>query len=41
MHEMAGDAIAAVTDYLAASRRTTSIPERDYLAAQAAKLAEK
>ena len=41
MHEMAGDATAAITDYLAASRRTTSIPERDYLAAQAAKLSEK
>jgi RNA polymerase sigma factor (sigma-70 family) len=41
MHEMAGDSAAAVNDYLAASCRTTSIPERDYLAAQAAKLAEK
>jgi predicted RNA polymerase sigma factor len=41
MHEMAGDAGAAVADYLTAARRTTSIPERDYLNAQAAKLARK
>jgi predicted RNA polymerase sigma factor len=39
MHEMAGDAEAAVADYLAAARRTASVPERDYLSAQAARLA--
>ena len=39
MHEMAGDADAAVADYLAAARRTASVPERDYLSAQAARLA--
>ena len=38
MHEMAGDADAAIADYLAASRRTASVPERDYLSAQAARL---
>ena len=37
--EMAGDADAAVADYLAAARRTASVPERDYLSAQAARLA--
>ena len=41
LHEMAGEADAAVADYLAAARRTTSIPERDYLNSQAAKLARK
>ena len=39
MHEMAGDSDAAVADYLAAARRTASVPERDYLSAQAARLA--
>ncbi|HEX5049574.1 MAG TPA: sigma-70 family RNA polymerase sigma factor [Gammaproteobacteria bacterium] len=38
LHEMAGDAGAAIADYLAAAQRTTSIPERDYLHAQAAAL---
>jgi predicted RNA polymerase sigma factor len=41
LHEMAGDLEAAAADYLAAARRTTSIPEREYLAAQAANLAER
>jgi predicted RNA polymerase sigma factor len=41
MHEIAGDLVAAAADYLAAARRTTSIPEREYLAAQAANLAER
>jgi RNA polymerase sigma factor (sigma-70 family) len=39
LHEMAGDSDAAVADYLAASRLTASVPERDYLSAQAARLA--
>jgi len=39
MHDMAGDADAAVADYLAAARRTASVPERDYLSTQAARLA--
>ena len=39
LHEMAGDFDAAVADYLAAARRTASAPERDYLSAQAARLA--
>jgi RNA polymerase sigma factor (sigma-70 family) len=38
MHEMAGDVEAASADFLAAARRTASVPERDYLAAQAARL---
>ena len=38
MQEMAGDAAAAVADYLAAARRTASVPERNYLSAQAARL---
>jgi len=37
--EMAGDYDAAIAHYRAASGRTTSIPERDYLATQAARLA--
>ncbi len=41
MHEMAGDVDAAIADFLAAARRTGSVPERDYLAAQAARLREK
>jgi predicted RNA polymerase sigma factor len=40
LHEMAGDAVAAAADYLAAAQRTASIPERDYLHAQAAALAK-
>jgi predicted RNA polymerase sigma factor len=40
LHEMNGDPRAAVTHYLAAAARTTSLPERDYLRAQAARLAE-
>jgi predicted RNA polymerase sigma factor len=40
MHEIAGDLVAAAADYLAAARRTTSVPEREYLAAQAAKLSK-
>src|SRR5262249_11597939 len=36
--EMAGDPQAAVTHYRAAAARTTSIPERRYLTAQAARL---
>jgi RNA polymerase sigma factor (sigma-70 family) len=38
--EMAGDREAAIAHYRAAARRTTSIPERDYLVAQAARLSE-
>jgi RNA polymerase sigma factor (sigma-70 family) len=37
-HEMAGDTDAAIADYLTAARRTASVPERDYLTAQAARL---
>jgi RNA polymerase sigma factor (sigma-70 family) len=37
--EMAGDHEAAIEHYRAAAQRTTSIPERDYLATQAARLA--
>jgi RNA polymerase sigma factor (sigma-70 family) len=39
LHEMAGDRRAAIAHYQAAARRTTSIPERNYLVAQAARLA--
>ena len=39
LHEMAGDSDAAAADYLAASRLTASVPERDYLSAQAARVA--
>ena len=38
--EMAGDAAAARTSYRSAARRTTSLPERRYLEAQAARLDE-
>jgi predicted RNA polymerase sigma factor len=38
--EMAGDHQAAVTHYRIAASRTTSIPERDYLIRQAARLSE-
>ena len=37
--EMAGDREAAIEQYRAASDRTTSSPERDYLLTQAARLA--
>jgi RNA polymerase sigma factor (sigma-70 family) len=36
--EMAGDADSAITHYLRAAGRTTSLPERDYLTAKAARL---
>jgi predicted RNA polymerase sigma factor len=36
--EMTGDHEAAITHYWAAANRTTSIPERDYLTTQAARL---
>jgi predicted RNA polymerase sigma factor len=38
LHEMAGDTAAAIAHYRAAAKRTTSIPERDYLTTQAARL---
>jgi predicted RNA polymerase sigma factor len=38
LFEMAGDVDAASAHYRAAAGRTTSIPERHYLATQAAKL---
>jgi RNA polymerase sigma factor (sigma-70 family) len=38
LYEMAGDHQAAVEHFLAAAARTTSIPERNYLGAQAARL---
>ena len=38
MHELAGDTDAAAADYLGAARRATSLPERRYLALQAARL---
>ncbi|HEY0662059.1 MAG TPA: DUF6596 domain-containing protein [Lysobacter sp.] len=38
LHEMAGDHQAAIAHYMAAAARTTSIPERNYLSAQAARL---
>ncbi|MGW4243258.1 RNA polymerase sigma factor, partial [Nocardia sp. NPDC004722] len=38
LHEMAGDSDEAITCYLAAARRTTSLPERDYLTIRAARL---
>ena len=38
LHEMAGDHQAAITHYLAAATRTTSIPERNYLSTRAARL---
>jgi predicted RNA polymerase sigma factor len=36
--EMAGDRAAARADYLAAARRTTSLPERRYLEERATRL---
>jgi predicted RNA polymerase sigma factor len=41
LHEMAGDRSAAVARYLAAAARTSSIPERNYLSGQAARLKAK
>ncbi len=38
MRELAGDTDAAAADYLQAARRATSVPERRYLAVQAARL---
>jgi RNA polymerase sigma factor (sigma-70 family) len=38
LRELAGDTDAAAADYLAAARRATSLPERRYLALQAARL---
>jgi len=38
LRELAGDTEAAAADYLAAARRTTSLPERRYLALQAGRL---
>ncbi len=40
LYERAGDHQAAIAHYLTAAGRTTSIPERNYLSAQAARLAE-
>ena len=39
LRELAGDTDAAAADYLTAARRATSLPERRYLALQAARLA--
>jgi predicted RNA polymerase sigma factor len=39
--ELAGDHDAAVVHYKAAADRTNSLPERNYLVTQAARLAEK
>jgi predicted RNA polymerase sigma factor len=39
LHEMAGDPVRAMAHYRAAAERTTSIPERNYLATKAARLA--
>jgi RNA polymerase sigma factor (sigma-70 family) len=38
LRELAGDRTAAAADYLEAARRATSLPERRYLAVQAARL---
>ena len=38
LHEMGGNRSAAVAHYLAAAARTSSIPERNYLSGQAARL---
>jgi RNA polymerase sigma factor (sigma-70 family) len=40
LRELAGDTRAAAADYLEAARRTASLPERRYLARQAARLAD-
>jgi len=39
LHELAGDRMAAISHFRTAAGRTTSIPERNYLIAQAARLA--
>jgi RNA polymerase sigma factor (sigma-70 family) len=39
LHEMAGNHPTAIAHYLAAAARTSSIPERNYLSSQAARLA--
>jgi RNA polymerase sigma factor (sigma-70 family) len=41
LFEMAGDHQAAITHYRIAATRTTSIPERNYLVTQAARLSER
>jgi len=41
LYEMAGDDATAIGHYLAAAARTASIPERNYLSAQAARLSAK
>jgi predicted RNA polymerase sigma factor len=38
LHEMAGDYTVAISQYRTAAGRTMSIPERNYLIAQAARL---
>ena len=38
---MAGDSQAAIAQYRLAASKTTSIPERDYLISQAARLSER
>ena len=40
LHELAGDPAAAIVHYRAAAQKTASIPERNYLLTQAARLAE-
>jgi predicted RNA polymerase sigma factor len=40
LYEMAGDEAAARSEFLAAARRTTSLPEKRYLERQAARLTE-
>ena len=40
LFEMAGDQQRAIAYYQAAARRTTSIPERDYLTAKVARMNE-
>jgi predicted RNA polymerase sigma factor len=40
LRELAGDTDAAAADYLDAARRATSLPERRYLAVQAARLSK-
>jgi predicted RNA polymerase sigma factor len=41
LHEMSGNREAAISHYRAAAARTTSIPERNYLNTQAARLAQR
>ena len=41
LYEMAGDTESALRHYRAAAARTTSVPERNYLAARAARLHDK